>query len=261
MQTPHKRDPIVALLFLAQCLGICTARAEMAPEETEVWEPQPAVVEAMYRSKEPPQDAIILFDGSSLDEWVAPDGSAAEWEIEDGDVLVQKGGNDIVSRRSFEDIHLFLEWKVPSNVSGAGQRRGNSGVFLQRRYEVQILDNWENETYANGMAGSIYKQHIPLANPARRPGEWQSFEIFFKAPVFDDARELLKPGGVTVLLNGIVVQNNVEIAGTTTWRGLPSYTAHGPDGIQLQKHGSTSGMRFRNIWVSELDQEIQRSDP
>jgi len=230
------------------------------PEETELYEPVPPVVEPQYSSKPPPADAIVLFNGSDLEEWLDPDGDATQWSIEDDDILLQRGNKDIVTQRKFEDVHLYLEWQVPEDVSGAGQRRGNSGVFLQNRYEVQILDNWENETYVNGMAGSVYKQHIPLANPARRPGEWQSMEIFFKAPIFGDEGQLLRPGRVTVLLNGILVQNNVEILGTTSWKGLPSYQAHEADVIRLQKHGSTSGMRFRNIWVRELDREIRMTD-
>ncbi len=252
---------VMAAVFSVHLLvSVNTCSAEPPPEETEIWEPKPEVVEPMYVSKLPPADAIVLFDGTSLDEWSAPDGTATEWVIEGDDMVVQRGRHDMVTRLTFEDLHLYMEWKVPANVSGAGQRRGNSGVFLQRRYEVQILDNWENDTYVNGMAGSVYKQHIPLANPARRPGEWQSFEIFFKAPIFDADGKLEHPGRVTVLHNGILVQNNVEILGSTSWRGLPSYEAHGPDSIRIQKHGSTSGMAYRNIWVRELDREIRMTD-
>jgi hypothetical protein len=261
---PSRTSVLIAISYpsalLLALVAFPSSAISNSPEETEVHEPVPPVVEPQYSSNPPPADAIVLFDGSDLEEWVDTDGAATQWSIENGDILLQRGDKDIVTQRKFEDVHLYLEWQVPENVRGAGQGRGNSGVFLQNRYEVQILDNWDNETYVNGMAGSVYKQHIPLVNPARRPGEWQSFEIFFKAPVFGDEGQLLRSGRVTVLLNGILVLNNVEILGTTTWVGLPSYQAHQADVIRLQKHGSTSGMRFRNIWVRELDRGIRMTD-
>lgn len=254
------RIRVLGLMLFSTSLAATNAFCRPEPSETEVWEPVPPKVEPAFVSKTPPKDAIVLFDGSSLEEWQAPDGTTTEWVVVDDDFMEQRGRHDIVSRQRFGDIHLYLEWMVPEDVQGGGQRRGNSGVFLQRRYEIQVLDNWENRTYVNGMAGSVYKQHIPLANPARRPGEWQSYEIFFKAPIFSEDGELMRPARVTVLLNGILVLNNVEVLGTTTWRGKPSYEPHGDDGIQIQKHGSTSGMRFRNIWVRELNEEISMTD-
>ncbi|MEX2601386.1 MAG: DUF1080 domain-containing protein [Balneolaceae bacterium] len=235
-----------------------TALFAQNPEETEVWEPEPAVVEPGMISISPPSDAQFLFDGSSLENWQSRDGSDAEWILEDGAMTVRAGSGDIKTRQSFHDFQLHLEWRAPSEIRGEGQGRGNSGVFLQERYEVQVLDNWENRTYSNGMAGSIYKQHIPLANPAKRPGEWQSYDIFFKAPRFDDSGDLISPAHVTVILNGVLIQNNVELFGPTQYIGAPEYEAHGPAGIQLQDHGNP--VSFRNIWIRELDEEIIFSD-
>ncbi len=228
------------------------------PELTEIWEPQPPVVEPAPLSSEPPADAIILFDGTSLDNWVSVDGSEAEWDLGDDHMTVRPGTGDIITRQEFNDIQLHVEWRAPEEIDGEGQGRGNSGIFLQNRYEVQVLDNWENPTYSNGMAGSIYKQHIPLANPAKRPGEWQRFDIFFKSPVFDDDGNVEEPARFTVMLNGILVQNNVEVFGPTVYIGPPEYEPHGAAGILLQDHGDY--VSFRNIWVRELDQEIRFTD-
>lgn len=246
------------LMLLLTFIFLSSALHAQSPAETEVWEPEPAVVEPGSISISPPSDALILFDGSSLDKWQSMDGSDAEWTLEAGIMTVQAGSGDIKTRQSFKDFQLHLEWRAPSVVRGEGQGRGNSGVFLQERYEVQVLDNWENRTYSNGMAGSIYKQYIPLANPAKRPGEWQSYDIFFKAPRFDSAGNTESPARVTVILNGVLIQNNVELFGPTQYIGAPEYEAHGPAGIQLQDHGNP--VSFRNIWIRELDEEIISSD-
>ncbi|MDI6401348.1 DUF1080 domain-containing protein [Balneolaceae bacterium ANBcel3] len=228
------------------------------PELTEIWDPQPPVVSPVPVSGEPPEDAIILFDGTSLDAWESVDGSAPEWTLENGYMTVQPGTGDIKTRQNFSDVQLHIEWRAPEVIVGEGQGRGNSGVFLQERYEVQVLDNWENPTYSNGMAGSIYKQHIPLANPAKRPGEWQTYQIFFKSPVFDNEGNIETPARFTVLLNGVLIQNNVEVFGNTRYIGAPSYEVHGPAGIRLQDHGDY--VSFRNIWIRELDEEIRFKD-
>ncbi len=228
------------------------------PEKTEIWEPQPPVVEPVEVHGEPPEDAIILFDGTSLDGWEAMDGSDAGWMLGDGYMTVEPGSGDIKTRQHFSDVQLHVEFRAPEEIDGEGQGRGNSGIFLQNRYEVQVLDNWENPTYSNGMNGSIYKQHIPLANPAKRPGEWQTYQIFFKSPVFGDDGEVEKPARVTVMLNGVLVQNNVEIFGNTVYIGAPFYEEHGPAGIRLQDHGDY--VSYRNIWVRELDEEIRFKD-
>lgn len=228
-------------------------------EETEVWEPAPPVVEPADRFLAPPDDAIVLFDGSDLGEWSSMDGSDAGWELSGGAMTVVRGTGDIRTRRSFGDLQLYLEWRAPAEIVGEGQGRGNSGVFLQNRYEVQVLDNWNNPTYVNGMAGSVYKQHIPLANPAKRPGEWQTYEIYYRAPRFSGNGDLEEPARVTVVLNGVLIQNNVEIFGNTVHLGLPYYEVHGPAPIRLQNHGGDR-VSYRNIWVRELDPDIMDSD-
>jgi|SRR5690625_441318 len=251
--------PFLLTLFTISCMNSpATQGQNQDPELTEVWEPQPEQVEPMDIFKDPPADATVLFDGTSFDHWESANGSDVEWILEDGAMTVKAGTGAIRTRDSFGDVHLYIEWRAPEVIEGEGQGRGNSGIFLQDRYELQVLDNWNNPTYANGMAGSIYKQHIPLANPAKRPGEWQTYEIFFKAPIFNDQQELEEPARMTVLLNGILVQNNVEIFGTTVFRGRPSYEYHQKDKIQLQDHSNP--VSFRNIWIRELNEEIIQAD-
>lgn len=248
----------LSLFLLSWILHTGCTQAQDPPEWTEVYEPEPAVVVPNPLFTPPPADAILLFDGSGLSEWESGDGSDAEWELSGDQMTVIPGNGDIHTRREFGDVQLHLEFRAPEVVDGDGQGRGNSGVFLQERYEVQVLDNWNNPTYVNGMAGSIYKQHIPLANPARQRGEWQSYDIFFKAPRFDDDGTLLEPARMTVLLNGVLVQNNVELLGPTVFRGKPAYEPHGMDSIRLQDH--TDRVGYRNIWIRPLDEAIQDAD-
>ncbi len=234
--------------------------AAVRPEETEVWEPIPAVVTPGAHCMAPPSDAIVLFDGKNLDEWVSNAGkSPAKWIVADGMMTVRKGEGNIETKRSFRDYQLHVEWKIPENITGTGQARGNSGVFLVSTgpgddgYELQILDPWENKTYVNGMAGSIYKQSIPLANAGRRPGEWQSYDVVWTAPAFNVDGSLKTPAYVTVFFNGVLVQNHFELKGQTLYRGKPFYKAHGAAPIKLQAHGDKSEpISFRNIWVREL---------
>jgi len=223
-------------------------------EETEVWEPVPAVVRAP--EGQPPSDALVLFNGESLDQWQSADGGEPKWRIEDGALVVQPSTGDIKTRDSFCDLQLHVEWMTPTKVSGedgeplTSQARNNSGVFLQERYEIQVLDSYKNKTYSNGQAGSLYKQSIPLVNASRPPGVWQSYDIIFTAPKFSSDDKLQSPGRVTVLHNGVLIQNNVTIEGTTAWIGEPEYEAHGCAPVRLQDHGNP--VRFRNIWVREL---------
>jgi hypothetical protein len=255
----YKISLLIGMLLVTATVANCQQGGEIRdPEITEIWEPQPPVVQPVEVNGEPPEDAIILFDGTSLDNWERRDGSDVLWTLGDGYMTVTPRTGDITSKQKFKDIQLHIEWRAPEVINGEGQGRGNSGIFLQERYEVQVLDNWENLTYSNGMTGSIYKQHIPLANPAKRPGEWQTYQIFFKSPVFNGDGELEKPARITVLLNGILVQNNVEIYGNTVYIGEPSYSAHGEAGIRLQDHGDY--VSFRNIWVRELNEEIRFRD-
>ena len=231
------------------------------PEDTELWEPVPKVVTPGATCTAPPSDAIILFDGKNLDEWVSNrDKSSAQWTVSDGVLTVNKKAGNIETKRTFKDYQLHLEWKVPENITGTGQARGNSGVFLASTgpgddgYELQVLDSYENKTYVNGMAGSIYKQAIPLANPCRKPGEWQTYDVMWTAPEFNEDGSLKTPAYVTVLFNGVLVQNHFELKGQTLYIGQPFYKQYDRAPIKLQAHGDKSEpISFRNIWVRELN--------
>lgn len=228
-----------------------TVNGQIKPEDTEVWEPEPAVVSPSASSL-PPSDAIVLFDGSSLDAWQEVGAkNKIKWELYEGTMRVVPNTGSIKTKRSFGDIQLHLEWKAPIVTEDIkGQSRSNSGVFLQSRYEVQILDSFENRTYSNGQAGAVYKQYAPLVNAMRPPGEWQAYDIIFKAPRFDADGSKLSSGYLTVFHNGVLIQNHVEILGTTEYLGPPKNKAHGKAPIMLQDHDSP--ISFRNIWVREL---------
>src|ERR1017187_7297158 len=232
------------------------------PEETEVWEPVPKVVTPGAVCTAPPSDAIVLFDGKNLDEWVsAQDKSPAKWIVADGILTVSKapGVGNIETKRAFRNYQLHVEWKIPDNITGSGQARGNSGVFLasvgpgDAGYELQVLDSYNNKTYVNGQAGSIYKQGIPLANANRKPGEWQTYDVVWTAPVFNEDGSLKTPAYVTVFFNGVLVQNHFELKGQTLYIGKPYYKAYTEAPIKLQAHGDKSEpISYRNIWVREL---------
>ncbi len=248
---------IKRLAVLALCLAATTAFAQTDEEKsraTEVWTPAPPVVTVDARGI--PSDAIILYRGAYLDSWESVKGGAAPWVSNNHEMSVVPGTGDIRTKESFCDVQLHVEWQVPKNVIDAkgvemtGQNRNNSGIFLQERYEVQVLDSYKSQTYANGQAGAIYKQSIPLANASKAPGEWQTYDIFYSAPKFDAAGKLAAPAIVTVLYNGVLVQNHFEIQGPTAWIGHPAYEAHGCAPIRLQDHGHP--VRYRNIWVRKL---------
>jgi len=225
---------------------------------TEVWEPIPAVVSSGQVGA-PPSDAIVLFDGSDLSEWAAEEGGDAGWSVGDGAMTVARGSGDIVTRRSFGDVQLHIEWRAPAEVRGDGQGRGNSGVYFMELYEIQVLDSYENNTYANGQAGAIYKQHIPLVNASRGPGEWQTYDAIFTAPRFGADGALLSPAYLTVLHNGVLIQNHAELGGPTVWIGEPEYEPHAERlPILLQNHGNP--VSFRNIWVREIAATPSLSD-
>jgi hypothetical protein len=215
-------------------------------------EGQPAKVEPrVVDPGPPPADAIILFDGKDLSQWKSTrNGGPAKWDVVDGAAVVNRTGN-ISTKQEFGDCQLHVEWATPAEVKGSGQGRGNSGVFLSSRYEIQVLDSYNNKTYFDGQAGALYKQSAPLVNVCRKPGEWQTYDIIYHAPRFDDAGNLLKPGRVTVLQNGVLVQDNVEIKGPTSTPGTPKYKPHPlKQPLTLQDHGNP--VRYRNIWIREL---------
>ncbi|WP_207435777.1 3-keto-disaccharide hydrolase [Sabulibacter ruber] len=221
---------------------------KMVPEMTEFWEPEPRKVTPGVNNSAP-SDAIVLFNGKDLSEWKAKgDGSDAKWQVKDGAFTVGKG--DISTKRQFNDFQLHIEWSAPDEVKGTSQGRGNSGIFLQDRYEVQVLDSYNNRTYSNGQAGSIYKQHRPLVNAMNKPTEWNVYDIIYTAPRFKEDGTLFSPARVTVLHNGVLVQNNTEIKGPTEYIGLPEYKPHGKASITLQDHGNP--VSFRNVWIREL---------
>lgn len=230
------------------------------PEDTEVWQPVPKKVTPGATCNAAPSDAIVLFDGKSLDQWVSNrDKSPAKWVVADGVLTVNKKGGNIETKRTFKDYQLHLEWKVPADITGSGQARGNSGVFLASTgpgddgYELQVLDSYDNKTYVNGMAGSIYKQAIPLANPSRKPGEWQTYDVVWTAPTFNTDGSVKTPAYVTVLFNGVLVEDHFQLKGETRYIGKPFYKAYDRAPIKLQAHGDKSEpISFRNIWVRDL---------
>lgn len=238
---------LLCSLFMLVTYGIIAQTTD--PKDTEVWEPEPRVVTPGVGTA-PPSDAIVLFDGKNFNEWTHMDGSEVKWKLEDGAMTVVKGTGDIKTKRTFSDVQLHLEWRTPAVVESEGQGRGNSGVFLQGIYEVQVLDNYNNRTYSNGQAGSIYKQTMPLVNACKPPGEWQTYDIIYRAPHFNKDGIKVASARVTVIHNGVVIQNNTEIKGTTPFIGLPQNNAHGDGPLRLQDHSNP--VSYRNIWMREL---------
>jgi len=231
------------------------------PEETEVWSPEPKVVTPGATCGAPSSDAIILFDGKNLNQWVSvEDHTPGQWLVADGVVTVNKSGGNIETKRKFKNYQLHIEWRIPENITGTGQARGNSGIFLASTgskdagYELQVLDNYNNKTYVNGQAGSIYKQSSPLVNANRKPGEWQAYDVVWTAPTFNSDGSLKTPAYVTVLFNGVLVQNHFELKGETLYIGKPFYKAFDGAPIKLQAHGDKSEpISYRNSWVRELN--------
>jgi hypothetical protein len=259
---------IVPLLFAPTLFllpgPVCAQQpAQPKPEDTEVWQPVPKIVTPGAKDADPPSDAIILFDGKNEDEWVsAQDQTPARWVVHDGVLTVSKapGVGSIETRRKFKNYQLHIEWKIPADITGSGQARGNSGVFLASTgpgdagYELQVLDSYNNATYVNGQAGSIYKQSPPLVNPNRPPGEWQSYDVIWTAPTFNGDGSLKTPACVTAFFNGVLVQNNFQLRGQTLYIGQPFYKAYDEAPIKLQAHGDKSEpISFRNIWVRPLN--------
>lgn len=260
---------LVAVLLLAGALRA----QELDPSVTELRGPAPVAVTPGAVAGAPPSDALVLFDGQSLDAWEGADGKAPRWHIADGAITVVPGAPNIRTRQTFGDVQLHLEWRTPPAAIhgqnrkqdmaaaiaarvpaalGLHQFQANSGVFLQSRYEVQVLETYGDATYINGQAGAIYKQHVPLVTASREPGQWQSYDIIFSAPRFGASGQLLAPAHMTVLLNGVLIQHNVALWGPTEFRGLPRYESHGPAPLELQSHVGISQVSYRNIWVRPL---------
>jgi hypothetical protein len=248
------------------CLPLIQASAQekypeqepMKPGMSEYWTPQPKIVTpgnaTANAAMTAPSDAIVLFDGKDLSQWKsANDNGDAKWKVHDGVFTVDKKTGDILTKKDFEDFQLHIEWQVPVNITGENQARGNSGILIQDKYEIQILDNYINKTYVNGQAGSVYKQSPPLVNVMRKPGEWNVYDIIYTAPTFTkDGRYRTYPT-VTVIQNGVLVQNHTIIIGTTEYIGFPKIVPHGKGPIRLQAHGDPSEpISFRNIWIREL---------
>ncbi len=266
------RATIPALSAIVVACAVAVAAEQVAPaqggapkprpEDTEVWEPVPPAVTPGATNSAPPSDAVVLFDGRNLDEWInSRDKAPAGWTVADGVMTVNKQAGNIETKRTFRNYQLHIEWFIPAHITGDGQARGNSGVFLASTgngdagYEIQVLDSFNSKTYSNGQAGSIYKQYIPLANAMRKPGEWQAYDIIWTAPVWNADGSLRSPAYVTAFHNGVLIQNHVELKGETVYIGQPNYDRrYDRAAIKLQSHGDPSPViSFRNIWVRELN--------
>ncbi|MES1226751.1 MAG: DUF1080 domain-containing protein [Bacteroidota bacterium] len=245
---------LTTISYLTQAQGNAKA------EETEYYTPVPRVVTPGAIFSDAPSDAIVLFDGRNLDQWVnTKDSLPAKWILSDNVMTVNKSTGDIQTRSSFSDFQLHIEYRIPENITGSGQARGNSGIFLAALpwgaggYELQVLDNYKNTTYVNGQVGSMYKQAVPLVNACKKPGEWQTYDVIWTAPKFSKEGILVSLARVTVFHNGVLVQNNTSLLGDTPYIGQPSYRVHGPAPIKLQAHGDKSEpISYRNIWLRPL---------
>ena len=256
-----KKQTILATLTI---LSLTTLQAQTRnidslvkeSKKTEVWEPVPVKVTPGKIISDAPSDAIVLFNGKDINQFQKKGGGTPGWKVEkDGSLTVVKMSGDIETKQSFGSCQLHIEWKSPAVIAGSGQSRGNSGIFFMGKYELQVLDSYDNPTYVNGQAGSMYKQYSPLVNASRKPGEWQSYDVIFTAPQFYADGQIQTPARITVLHNGVVIQNNVEIKGGTEWIGPASYKKHNDkEPIVLQDHGNDGGnpMSYRNIWIREL---------
>jgi hypothetical protein len=244
----------IVILMLAGIFVVMCAQQDEGPDpkETEVWEPEPDVVTPGELTA-PPSDAIVLFDGTDFSNWEHENGEPVKWKLEDGAMTVVKKTGSIRTKQGFGDCQLHVEWRTPAEVEGEGegQGRGNSGIFLQGRYELQVLDSYDNRTYSNGQAGSLYKQYMPLVNASRKPGEWQTYDIIYTSPKFDSDGNVVSPAYMTVLHNGVLVQNHSELRGPTVYKGQPQYEPHSDrEPIVLQDHSDP--VSYRNIWIREL---------
>jgi hypothetical protein len=255
------RGDFAALVVLAVFLVAYRCEAQQTPTPTISWpihdttRAQPLVVDpgAVTVSSHPPSDAIVLFDGRDASEWRTRNGGPSRWKVENGYMEVVGRAGGISTVRAFGDCQLHIEWAAPSQPVGTGQARGNSGVFLMGRYEVQVLDSYRNATYPDGQAAAIYGQSPPLVNASRAPGEWQAYDIIFRRPRFNERGELVEPARITMMHNGVLVQNAVALTGPSGHRQRPPYAAH-PDRLPIGLQDHNSPVRFRNIWVRDLEQ-------
>ncbi|MBP6023413.1 3-keto-disaccharide hydrolase [Ferruginibacter sp.] len=245
---------IFAFIFLMIILSVYVGAQtkEIDPAATEIWNPVPKVITAGKSAADAPSDAIVLYSSKKdTANWTGMSSKLFGWQAEETLFTVAPSTGNIHTKKSFGDCQLHLEWKEPIVVKSEGQGRGNSGIFFMGRYELQVLDSYNNTTYSNGQTGSIYKQHIPLVNVCRAPGEWQTYDVIFTAPRFGNDSMLKSPARITVFQNGVLVQNNTEIWGPTTYRGIPKYVKHGDkEPLELQDHGDL--VSYRNIWIREL---------
>jgi hypothetical protein len=256
------KSAFITTSLMIAALGTTFAQEKAKPQDTEFYTPVPAIVTPGKTNMEAPSDAIVLFDGKDLSQWVSTNDRSkpAKWKVANGAFTVVKTEGNIETKKAFNNYQLHLEWQIPANITGEGQARGNSGLFLASigkgddGYELQILDPHNNKTYTNGQAGSIYKQTTPLVNPGKKPGEWQTYDVIWTAPTFNADSTVKTPARVTVFFNGILVQNNFELQGPTQYIGKAAYRkAHGPSPIKLQSHGDKSEpISFRNIWIRDL---------
>jgi hypothetical protein len=261
----HSTALAPTLVAIAMCLQLTTlAQPDPQWKIHDSTRPKPPIVDPGTPSTDalpgrPPSDAVVLFDGKDLSQWVSLDGSPAKWIVKDGHLECVKDSGYIRSLQAFGDCQLHVEWAAPLPAQGKSQGRGNSGVFLMGIYEVQVLDSYGNETYPDGQACAIYCQSPPLVNPSRPPGQWQTYDVIFTRPRFDDQGKLLAPARMTILYNGLLVQHDVALTGPTGWLKRRPYSAH-PDKlpISLQDHGNP--VLFRNIWVRELGPDARQKE-
>ncbi len=256
------------LLLLSLITIVCaTAQQKGDPALTEIWSPVPKVINPGKSAADPPSDAIILFrEKKDTSNWSSKKGKSFNWKADDNSITVVAFAEDadyspeekqkntvqgIQTKKSFGDCQLHIEWRTPAAIKGEGQGRGNSGIFLMGRYELQVLDSYNNPTYSNGQAGSIYKQYMPMVNVCRLPGEWQSYDIIFTAPQFYGDSTLKSPARMTVFQNAVLIQNNVELWGAMQYIGIPKYEKHAAkEPLLLQDHRNP--VSYRNIWIRNL---------
>lgn len=243
---------VLSFVFLMGMVNAQQPLRQGEPKLTEIWEPEPRIVTPGKTAADAPSDAIVLFDGKNADAWEARNGSGpVKWKVENGIMTVAAGGGDIKTKQGFGDCQLHIEWRTPAEVKGESQGRGNSGIFLMGKYELQVLDNYNNRTYSNGQAGGIYKQLPPLVNACRPPGEWQTYDVIFTAPVFYEDGSVKSQARITVFHNGVLVQNDKALWGSTQYIGIATYDKHAAkEPIILQDHGNP--VSYRNIWIRPL---------